>query len=154
MLIIPFCFSYFVCLTINCGDRIRICNFQLMRLTSCHCYSAIFPIKCFLILSAKSELSPSRHATHGRPTPLWLSANTGGITHLAGLEPVTLCFVGIRSIQIELQMYSGQDWIRTNVDRSRRIYSPLQLPLCDLSLLCTFFALPYVKQLNIRASVV
>ena len=23
-------------------------------------------------------------------------------------------------------------WTRTNVDRSRRIYSPLQLPLCDL----------------------
>ena len=27
---------------------------------------------------------------------------------------------------------SGQGWTRTNVDRSRRIYSPLQLPLCDL----------------------
>lgn len=136
MLIIPFCFSYFVCLTINCGDRIRTCDLQLMRLTSCHCcYSAIFPIKCFLIPSAKSELSPSRHATHGRPTPLWLSANTGGITHLAGLEPATSRFVGVRSVQIELQMYSGQGWTRTNVGRNRRIYSPLQLPLCDLPLL-------------------
>lgn len=59
-------------------------------------------------------------------------------THLAGFEPATSRFVGVRSIQIELQVYSGQGWTRTNVGRNRRIYSPLQLPLCDLPLLRIF----------------
>ena len=29
---------------------------------------------------------------------------------------------------------NGGDWTRTNEDRSRGIYSPLQLPLCDTPL--------------------
>ena len=56
-------------------------------------YSAILIVCCgriiaFLTRSANRELSPSRHTTHRRPTPLWLSADTGGhLAGMAGFEP-------------------------------------------------------------------
>ena len=67
----------------------------------------------FLTRSANRELSPSRHTTHRRPTPLWLSADTGGhLAGMAGFEPTNArvkvwCLTAWRHPNICLKLSAG-----------------------------------------------
>ena len=84
------------------------------RATNCY-HSAILNYLlrgniAFLTRSANRELSPSRHTTHRRPTPLWLSADTGG--HLAGMA-------GFEPTDARVKVWCLTAWRHPNIEATR-----------------------------------